>query len=333
MRKTRLMSYLDMHTHMGTALLNQRLVITHGSKNLKSLLRAQTVLGSALCNHFVDSSDTERQIRHGLRNKGFWHGLVRLHQPRVQGSQDLLYVQLDCHDVGKAMKIVASFCEMNEMAHLYRYAYTDTLTGLPNRVSIMQTLQQEIAEATPEKPLALFFLDVNNFKQINDEHGHEAGDAALREIAAQLLAISKMPVGFHIEGGMVGRLAGDEFCFAVRGNFTAALLLEETHRLLGQLNFSMPFGRTALRISVSIGLAICPTHAQDISDLLRASDRAMYHAKKNHLRLATLCPTGESTTGFKNEGPACRACALRCTHAIRSRVRIWPLSSADAFVA
>lgn len=280
MKKSQLLRDLSLHIQMATALLDQDLTITHASKDLKVLLHAPCPIGSSLCNHFADSQGMARQIRQALQHHGSWQGWVHLRSPDPSGSQPLLFVQFDCHDLGSHTKIAVSLCQMSKMIHLYQFAYTDPLTGLPNRKSLILSLQNEIALATSTKPLALFYLDVNHFKQINDLHGHEAGDAALKEIAARLVTLSKIPVPFDIEGGVVGRLGGDEFCFAVRGNFTPEVLLVETCKRLQDLNFSMPFGKTVLHIRMSIGLALSPTHATDVSELLRASDRAMYRAKK-----------------------------------------------------
>ncbi|MCF6193575.1 MAG: EAL domain-containing protein [Kangiellaceae bacterium] len=157
---------------------------------------------------------------------------------------------------------------------LFKKSHYDALTGLPNRYLLVDRLGQSILKARRnESHLALLFLDLDRFKVINDNFGHEYGDQLLKEVAKRLKSIAR-------EGDTVARLGGDEFVF-----------------LLETLNQPKDAARTALRvieafaevfniqdhllhISTSIGISIYPSDGDDDKKLLKNADVSMYHAKK-----------------------------------------------------
>ncbi|OBZ96700.1 diguanylate phosphodiesterase [Pararhizobium polonicum] len=152
-------------------------------------------------------------------------------------------------------------------------AMHDALTGLPNRAFFADYLQRAAAAATDEHPVALFYLDVDHFKHINDSKGHAAGDALLRQVAARLLRLAG-------EDGLVARLGGDEFALSLQlgpdrqaQDFARSLL--ET--------LSVPFDLDGARehVTCSIGIALAPLHASDDDALMRDADLALYAAKES----------------------------------------------------
>ena len=154
-------------------------------------------------------------------------------------------------------------------------AHHDTLTSLPNRVLLHDRMVQAIAICRrTHTQLALLFIDLDDFKRINDSLGHEVGDGLLRMVARRLRASLR-------EGDSIARLGGDEFVLTVSpmadGN-DAALVARKTLDML-----KMPFVVEGheLHVTGSIGISIYPVDGGDVETLMRTADTAMYHAKEN----------------------------------------------------
>lgn len=151
-------------------------------------------------------------------------------------------------------------------------AYVDPLTGLANRHLFNQRLRDLLGEDGGQpRPAALLFLDLDDFKAVNDQHGHVFGDTLLREIGVRLRGVAE-------SGDLVARLGGDEFAMLVEGPTGDGMLIERAHRLLAAAR--EPFyieGQTA-RISTSIGIARANERC-DAVELMRRVDLALYAAK------------------------------------------------------
>ncbi|MEY3446479.1 MAG: hypothetical protein RIR45_1234 [Pseudomonadota bacterium] len=160
-------------------------------------------------------------------------------------------------------------------AAVHRLAHFDVLTKLPNRALFADRLGQEIrrAERSGEK-VALFLLDLDRFKEINDELGHDQGDRLLIETARRVRSSVR-------ELDTVARLGGDEFLVIVSELASARPLDTIAQNILNAL--SQPFGLQGGTgyVSASIGIAVYPDDAGDIDGLLKAADQAMYAAKEN----------------------------------------------------
>jgi diguanylate cyclase (GGDEF)-like protein/PAS domain S-box-containing protein len=160
-------------------------------------------------------------------------------------------------------------------AHVEHLAFHDALTGLPNRLLLSDRLEQSLGLAARQKQmLALCYLDLDGFKPVNDQHGHEAGDRLLQEVARRLrLAVRTSDT--------VCRLGGDEFVLLLPG----LTQREECARVVQRaaIAIAQPFdlgeGHVA-SVTASIGVALFPADAQDADNLLRHADRAMYRAKQ-----------------------------------------------------
>ncbi|HSZ14269.1 MAG TPA: EAL domain-containing protein [Solirubrobacteraceae bacterium] len=150
----------------------------------------------------------------------------------------------------------------------------DALTGLPNRTLILDRVEQLMLRARREKtPLAALFIDLDNFKAINDSLGHAAGDELLQAVAARLTAVVR-------ESDAVGRLGGDEFVvIASELSFASGpeLIAERLLEALDQPFKLAPTGQTSLKLTASIGIAAGDRECAD--ELLRDADVAMYQAK------------------------------------------------------
>lgn len=162
-------------------------------------------------------------------------------------------------------------------------ALTDPLTGLPNRASFDQALKHGLVQAERHGwQLAVLFIDVDKFKDINDTHGHDLGDQVLLTVANRLQS-------FIRDEDMVSRWGGDEF---------VCLLLEvkkadDVKRLAGQLVTcvaeALELNGITLQIKVSIGVAISPTDGDSAETLLKKADQAMYRAKGSAQRVVLAC--------------------------------------------
>ncbi len=163
-------------------------------------------------------------------------------------------------------------------------AHRDSLTQLPNRLFFQSALQRHVATSCQEVVLmALMFIDLDNFKTVNDRHGHDAGDEVLREVAARMSKVLRA-------GDVLCRLGGDEFALILPSLPDEAAAEHLALRLIAAIREPMIIGGHLMPIGATVGLAFCPTDEVDAPSLLSAADVAMYAAKragKNTYRRAT----------------------------------------------
>jgi diguanylate cyclase (GGDEF)-like protein/PAS domain S-box-containing protein len=184
--------------------------------------------------------------------------------PQFQGS---IYVARNITERKRAER---------RIRYLARY---DTLTKMPNRMQFQHLLQQAIARARRnQRSLALLYLDLDRFKEVNDTFGHAAGDRTLEILSERLTRnLSKDAV--------IGRLAGDEFAMFIddlpmdTDNRAALQALART--LLDEISRTFYVNQQEVYLTASAGVAICPFDAENVIDLIRNADAAMYHSKQN----------------------------------------------------
>ncbi|WP_291867392.1 EAL domain-containing protein [Bradyrhizobium sp.] len=157
-------------------------------------------------------------------------------------------------------------------AQIARLAYYDMLTGLPNRARLRDLISEAIQACPAGKHVALAFLDVDNFKDVNDTLGHSAGDELLIEFAQRLRAQIQ-------PGDILGRLGGDEFVI-VLPNRDAADASTVASRITEALVMPLRIGTRQMQMSASMGISIYPDNATDIDTLIQQADAAMYKAKR-----------------------------------------------------
>lgn len=156
---------------------------------------------------------------------------------------------------------------------LYRQAHFDPLTQLPNRLLFRDQLAEELGKLTEAGGSgALFYIDLDHFKKINDSLGHAAGDQVLSIVAQRLRACVK-------DGDTVARLGGDEFTVILRDVADATAVSAVANRMIQSMQMPMRIGEGEHRVHASIGVAMFPGDAADIDQLVRRADLAMYCAK------------------------------------------------------
>ncbi len=152
-------------------------------------------------------------------------------------------------------------------------AYADPLTGLPNRRSLTDTMTLALAGATPQHMLAVFLIDLDGFKQINDTHGHEVGDQLLVEMANRLRGGTRT-------GDVVARLGGDEFVMLAGGLYDPKQAKQIGEQLLTLFDTPIKLSGVEMRVGLTIGYAIAPAAGNEAATVLRMADGAMYQGKQ-----------------------------------------------------
>ncbi|HWW79731.1 MAG TPA: EAL domain-containing protein [Steroidobacteraceae bacterium] len=153
-------------------------------------------------------------------------------------------------------------------------AYHDALTRLPNRTLLLSRLHQAIAHTQRSaETLAVMFLDVDRFKTINDTLGHPAGDTLLQQLGRRLTETLRV-------GDTVARAGGDEFLLLIPGLHSPEEAGPVAEHVLASLSAPFVVGGQTLRVTGSVGLAICPRDAADVESLIKYADTALYLAKE-----------------------------------------------------
>lgn len=154
-------------------------------------------------------------------------------------------------------------------------ALHDPLTGLPNRVLFEDRLEHGLAQAKRhDRILAVMFLDLDDFKAINDVHGHDVGDAVLKVIADRLTEHAR-------EDDTVSRFGGDEFLYLLTEIDGGQDAMPVAQAIADAIQLPVEVSIGALKIGVSIGIAIFPKDGTSVSALIKSADTAMYKAKRD----------------------------------------------------
>ncbi|MBV8084701.1 MAG: sensor domain-containing diguanylate cyclase [Chloroflexi bacterium] len=157
---------------------------------------------------------------------------------------------------------------------LAHQALHDALTELPNRVLMHDRLEQALrASARSQSSGAVAMIDLDRFKDVNDTYGHDAGDAVLRKVAQRLHSSLRV-------SDTVARWGGDEFAVLLPGCSTAHTACAVASKILEGIREPLEIDGHEVRLEASIGVALFPSHAGELDDLVRCADTAMYRAKR-----------------------------------------------------
>ncbi|HET6725332.1 MAG TPA: diguanylate cyclase [Gammaproteobacteria bacterium] len=224
-----------------------------------------------------------------VREDADWLGVPLRSRRTVMGA---LVVQTCLHDArysedDKALlqfvstQVADAILHKQAESRLRHMALYDALTDLPNRNLFHDRLDTALKRARRDREqLALLYLDVNEFKHVNDEYGHEAGDALLREVAQRLSGCIRA-------SDTVGRMGGDEFTIVLNNVQGVECVDGVCAKLQAALDAPFELNGQPMTISASIGFAVYPEHGDTKEQLLRHADASMYAAKRvvDHTRI------------------------------------------------
>ena len=213
-----------------------------------------------------------------LNSTGHWKGEIWNKRKNGEIYPELLTINTVYEEDGSVSQRVALFSDISEEKKtqevIWQHANFDALTKLPNRRMFLERLEQEIKTSRRTAlPMALLFIDLDRFKEVNDTLGHEQGDILLQEAAKRLLSCVR-------ETDVVGRLGGDEFTVLLSGIEDPSSVDRVAEMILQKIAAPYQLGPTVAYVSASIGISLYPEEAVDVSNLLKNADQAMYASKK-----------------------------------------------------
>lgn len=267
---------------VGIALIKDRVIIRVNNK-FEQLFACEREEFEGLSTRVLYPSETiynqiGDDIYGALEDGGDYVGEVQL----VQQNGKPFWGAVSCKALDDADPIAASIWLFEDITlqrekdeKLLNLASFDSLTGLPNRNVFNDRLTHALKQANRgETRLAIFFLDLDHFKNINDSLGHKAGDILLCEVASRLEKCMR-------EGDTVARLGGDEFTVILEDIRSAEYVAKVAEKVLTAISRLYLLDNTEVRISPSIGISLYPTDGENIDALLMNADAAMYHAKNS----------------------------------------------------
>ena len=213
-----------------------------------------------------------------IREHGEWQGEVWNRRKTGEVYPEWLSISAIYDRSGRITHYVGIFSDISQQKRLEedleRLALHDPLTGLANRVLFRERLLQCIREAKRfERKFAVLYLDLDFFKAVNDQHGHDIGDLLLQEVGKRLSCLVR-------EADTVARLGGDEFAIIIESLAEPANVAVVAEKCVDALSLPFLLGGIECRIGCSIGVAIYPDDATTDDGLLKKSDDAMYEAKR-----------------------------------------------------
>lgn len=223
------------------------------------------------------SADFYKEMWMSINTLGKWQGEILNRRKNGDIYSEWLSISTVYDEHKKVQQRIAIFSDISEKkrteAIIWQQANYDTLTSLPNRRLFHDRLAQELKKAERDNSsLALMFIDLDHFKEVNDTLGHEVGDFLLQESANRITKCVR-------DTDTVARLGGDEFT-VILPKITDTERLENIARsIINTLAIPFHFGEQPAYVSASIGITIFPNDAGNISSLLRNADQAMYVAK------------------------------------------------------
>lgn len=311
-RQLRLASKVFEHSGEGMIITDQHAVIQAVNRAFEEIsgYSREEAIGHkpSMLSSGRHTQDFYRDLWRTIEAQGAWEGEIYNRRKNGEIYPEWLKIVAIKDAAGKVTNYIGSFSDISSHTsakqRLYHLAHYDNVTELPNRLLFNETLKRELINAKRRKSIvAVFFLDLDHFKNVNDTLGHAAGDVLLKEAALRLLQCKR-------DNDMVARMGGDEF---------TGMLVDLIHpedaaivagRMLKELAEPFTLGDETVHVSGSIGLSIYPNDGQDVETLTRNADAAMYHAKelgRNNYQFYTEALHAESLRRMELEAQLRRA--------------------------
>ena len=216
-----------------------------------------------------------RSLWRTLQISGYWEGEVWNRRKNGEAYAEALAIRAIYNDRGEVSSYIGLFSDITSRKELEYRADHDTLTGLPNRRLLLDRLKQAMTIGTRyHLSLAVVYIDLDGFKQINDLHGHACGDELLLALARRMQDAVR-------DSDTVGRMGGDEFVVLLQGLSSIADCVPLLGRLHDACLAPVNVGQLRIQVTASIGVAfMSPGMPLDTEQILGRADRAMYHAKR-----------------------------------------------------
>ncbi len=249
-----------------------------GYKDSEAIGKKLDILQTDIYNNFF-----YRRIFAKLRKNGKWHGEVYNKKKNGEIYPEMLSITAIKNDNGITTHYIAQFTDISEIKKAQEIAEHqadhDFLTGILNRKSLLQRLNEEFVKAKRHHfTHAFLFIDLDNFKSINDNYGHDAGDKLIIEVTKRLTSMLR-------EGDIVARISGDEFAVMLLNLNSDAAQAAKTvqnicEKILKKISKKFLFENYTIKVSSSIGVKMFPDSKESVNDVIIHADKAMYEAKK-----------------------------------------------------
>ena len=215
---------------------------------------------------------------HEINTTGQWQGEIWDRRKNDEIYPKRMMINTVYNEDGIVQRRIAMFTDITQKAQaeqlIWKQANFDFLTGLPNRQMFHDRLDQEIKKSNRNNlQLALLFIDLDHFKEINDNFGHDVGDAMLKEAALRLSQCIR-------ETDTLSRLGGDEFTVIIGQLDDFSIVERVAQDILNKMTDAFQLGNEVAYISASVGIALYPDDASTNETLLTSADQAMYAAKQ-----------------------------------------------------
>jgi diguanylate cyclase (GGDEF)-like protein/PAS domain S-box-containing protein len=239
----------------------------------------QELIGQSPTIFYSGAHDDEfyTAINKKLKEDGFWHGEVWERHKNGEIFPQMLSISSVLDEAGEITHYATIRSDISELkttqAKLERLAHFDPLTGLANRLLLHERVIQNIkASDRSQDQFALMFIDLDNFKYINDSLGHKTGDELLKRLAARISDLIR-------DKDTVARLGGDEFVLILTDVKNKEQIINFVAKLQSLLSKVFPIDGNQLYVTSSIGISLYPDDAKSYDELLQTADTAMYEAK------------------------------------------------------
>ena len=230
-----------------------------------------------------------KEMWKNIINQGFWEGEIWNRRKSGEIYPEYLTISKIPQGDGDDIVYIAIFSDISflkkDIRKKLHLAFYDPLSELPNRNLFLDRVSQSIKKVKKESDeiIAVFYMDLDKFKSVNDTYGHLVGDLLLKAVGKRLAAIVR-------PGDTIARVGGDEFTVLITTDVNKLSVDNFAQRIIDVMERPFMLEGHKIDISISIGMSFCPKDAETVDDLLNDADKAMYIAKKGGTKIASYDP-------------------------------------------